>query len=134
MSTARVNAMLADMIEVERAESEEEALRAIGRRAKVGFWTLHNIKRGRAKSVKDAILDRLEADYLDLCRRQLARWQHQLNIAEATSDDNFDDLRRAISDVASRLADARAAQLDRAQRRHCGVLGDGADAGVISKN
>lgn len=116
MNVARAQSVLDDMIEAERAPSSMDALRAIARRLRVSEWTLHNIKRGRPKAVKDTIGTRLEAAYIELCRRQLARWEHQLSIAEATSDDNFDDLRQAYADMAALIA-ARSAHLGDGGRR-----------------
>lgn len=124
MSLSRAHTILEDMIEVEHAPTEDAALRSISQRCGVGFWTLHNIHRGRAKSIKDSIFARLNGAYLDLCRRQLDRWRHQLNVAEATGDDAFHDLREALADMEARLADARAAQLAHHHRDDRGRVSD----------
>lgn len=96
--------------ERDHAPDEDAALEAIARRTKVGKWTLHNLKRGRAKTVDASIFERIRTAYLDWCERQLAALQHEIAIArEATPDAHFLDLDDEVARLRARLADARGA-------------------------
>jgi hypothetical protein len=52
---------------------EAEALRRVARSCKLSFWTLNNLRIGRAKSVSAEIRDRVRAAFIDHCRRSGAR-------------------------------------------------------------
>lgn len=86
-----------------------DAMKLVSRQAKVGFWTLSHLRKGNAKSCDSDVLDKIRRAYLELCRRQLAALRLEITLTrKATPDDSFDDLEQAYSDLAARLADARA--------------------------
>lgn len=101
------------------------ALKTVARRTDLNFWTLHNIQRGRAKTVDASIFERIRTAYLDWCERQIAALQHEITIArEATPDADFLDLDDEIARLRTRVADARSAV---AGDRYRGLRGRHAD-------
>lgn len=67
---------------------EAAALRRIARDCKASFWTLNNIRIGRAKTVNTDVRDRVRGYFIDQCRKQAARLLHEAEAAEQTGPGN----------------------------------------------
>jgi len=86
---------------------QNSALHRIGDRYRLPFWTLNNLKTGRAKTVEAGLFDRIRAAYLDLCERQVRQLQHEIEIEKAKAEDApFEDLAREAEELAARVAQA----------------------------
>lgn len=86
------------------------ALSRLERRYGLPFWSLNNLRTGRAKTVEAGLFARIRAAYLDLCERELAKLQHELTVEKALNpDDTFDDLEREAQALLARLAAKREA-------------------------
>jgi hypothetical protein len=89
----------------------DNALSRLGARYGLPYWTLNNLRTGRAKTVEAGVFSRIRAAYLDVCERQVAKLQHQIAIEKATgSDDTFDDLAREAESLVARIKAKRAAR------------------------
>ena len=99
------------MIEKERkGTSRESALDRLERRYGIPYWTMNNLRIGRAKTVEAGLFARIKAAYLDLCERELSKLQTEIEIARAiTNDDSFEDLRLEAEDLVARVAAKREA-------------------------
>ena len=116
--TDRVTALV--NVEAASTGDLEVAMKSVARRTGIGFWTLANIKRGRAKKCDATVFDRVKDAYLELCQRQLAALQHEITlIHEANPDAALDDLVDEATRLAARLADARSHSL--AARTRVGI-------------
>ena len=90
---------------------QTEALKRLARDYKLPFWTLNNLRIGRAKTIEAGLRDRIRAAYLDVCERQIARLQHELEIEKAAiGDDSLQDIDREAEALAQRLREAKAAR------------------------
>ncbi len=88
---------------------QNSALHRIGDRYRLPFWTLNNLKTGRAKTVEAGLFDRIRAAYLDLCERQVRQLQHEIEIEKAKAGDaSFEDLAREAEELAARVAERKA--------------------------
>jgi hypothetical protein len=87
---------------------QNNALHRLGNRYGLPFWSLHNIRIGRAKTVEAGLFDRIRAAYLDLCERQVRQLQHEIEIEKAKGggDASFEDLAREAEELAARVAQA----------------------------
>ena len=114
-ATHHVRAMVD--FELKQSGDLEGAIRAVARQVRLGFWTVANYRRGRAKTCDGTILDRINRGYLELCARQMQKLQHQLSMSqEAHPDADYSDLLDEVSRLAARLPDAPAGSLsDRAR-------------------
>jgi hypothetical protein len=88
---------------------EAEALRRISRQSRLSFWTLNNIRIGRAKTVTADVRDRIRQTFIDNCKRQAAQLLHEAELAAQTGRDND-----AVADVADKIR-ALAIELEAAQ-------------------
>lgn len=89
---------------------QSNALHRIGDRYGLPFWSLHNLKTGRAKTVEAGLFRRIRGAYLDLCERQVRQLQHEIEIEKAKgSDASLEDLAREASELAARVAERKAA-------------------------
>ena len=61
----------------------KEALRRLGVKYGLPFWTLNNLRIGRAKTVEASVYNRIKAAFADQCRRQAERLLHEAEMAEA---------------------------------------------------
>lgn len=74
---------------------QENALSRLEQRYGLPFWTLQNLRTGRAKTVEAGIFARIRAAYLDLCERQVRQLQHEISVEKALNDDDtLEDLER----------------------------------------
>lgn len=81
---------------------EAEALRRIARESKISFWTLNNIRIGRAKSVNADVRDRIRLAFIDHCRGKAAALLHDADLAAAK--DNKNDALEGIANQIRALA------------------------------
>lgn len=88
---------------------EAEALRRISRECRLSFWTLNNIRIGRAKTVTADVRDCVRRALIENCRKQAARLLHEAEVAESMGRDND-----AVADVADKIR-ALAIELEAAQ-------------------
>lgn len=77
---------------------EADALRRIARECKASFWTLNNIRIGRAKRVSADVSNRVRGYFIDHCRKQAARLLREAEAAEKTGPRND-----AVADIASQI-------------------------------
>lgn len=96
---------------------EAEALRRIARQCKLSFWTLNNLRIGRAKSVSADIRDRIRSAFIEHCREHAARLLHDAGVAAAKENKNvdLDDIENQIRTLAGRLAAAQGETKGKAQ-------------------
>ena len=83
---------------------QDSALTRLEARYGIPFWSLNNIRTGRAKTVEAGLFARIRGAYLDLCERQVAKLQHEIAIEKAlTEDDTLEDLEREAGRLAARI-------------------------------
>ena len=84
---------------------QHNALSRLEARYGLPFWSLRNLKSGRAKTVEAGIFARIRAAYIDLCERQVTKLQHEISIEKAMNeDDALEDLDREAAALAARIA------------------------------
>jgi hypothetical protein len=83
---------------------QSNALSRLERRYGLPFWSLNNLRTGRAKTVEASLFARIKSAYLDLCEREIAKLQHELSVEKALSpDDTFEDLEREAQALLARV-------------------------------
>lgn len=81
-----------------------QALERIERRYGIPYWTLNNLRTGRAKTVEAGLFQRLRGAYFDHCERQIARLQHELEMEkERASNDLDEDLLAQVQSLAAKI-------------------------------
>ncbi len=89
---------------------QDSALSRLEARYGIPFWSLKNIRTGRAKTVEAGLFARIRAAYLDLCERQVSKLQHEIALEKAMNeDDTLEDLEREASRLAARIAQKKEA-------------------------
>lgn len=84
---------------------QHNALSRLEARYGLPFWSLRNLKSGRAKTVEAGLYARIRAAYIDLCERQVTKLQHEITIEKALNeDDALEDLDREAAALAARIA------------------------------
>jgi hypothetical protein len=84
---------------------QHNALSRLEARYGLPFWSLRNLKSGRAKTVEAGLFARIRAAYIDLCERQVTKLQHEISIEKAMNeDDALEDLDREAGALAARIA------------------------------
>ena len=84
---------------------QHNALSRLEARYGLPFWSLRNLKSGRAKTVEAGLFARIRAAYIDLCERQVTKLQHEISIEKAMNeDDTLQDLEREAAALAARIA------------------------------
>jgi hypothetical protein len=103
-ATAEANSFIRRMVKNESGGwgDEAEALRRIARNNKLSFWTLNNIRIGRAKTVNADVRDRIRQAFIEHCRGQAAALLHEADLAAAK--DNKNDVLEGIADQIRALA------------------------------
>lgn len=97
------------------ASGKEIALATVGRAIGVSRWTVRGIFHGKRKDIGGRLSVRIRQAYLNFCRRQLAKAEASLCIAEGllrhdTPGNFHDEIYRCqseISDLARRISDAQ---------------------------
>lgn len=88
---------------------QENALGRLEARYGLPFWSLNNLRTGRAKTVDAGLFARIRMAYLDLCERQIRQLQHEITIEKALSeDDTIQDLEREAAHLAAQIAARKA--------------------------
>lgn len=88
---------------------QEGALSRLEARYGIPFWSMNNIRTGRAKTVEAGLFARIRGAYLDLCERQVAKLQHEIAIEKAlNNDDTLEDLEREAQALAARIQEKKA--------------------------
>ena len=83
---------------------QETAMGRLEARYGIPFWSLNNIRTGRAKTVEAGLFARIRGAYLDLCERQVAKLQHEIAVEKAlTEDDTLEDLQREAARLVARI-------------------------------
>lgn len=67
-----------------------QALDRIERKYGLPFWTLNNIRIGRAKTVEASMFARIRSAYLDMCERQITKLTHELELERGLHGDALD--------------------------------------------
>ncbi|MCO6050872.1 hypothetical protein NGM99_13895 [Mesorhizobium sp. RP14(2022)] len=75
---------------------EAEALKRIATKIKLSFWTLNNLRTGRAKTVNGDVQDRIRSFFIEHCRSHAERLLHDADMAAKRGHDN--DALRGIED------------------------------------
>ena len=75
------------------------------------FWTLNNLRTGRAKTVEATLFNRIRAAFADQCGRHAARLLHEAEIAMAVNTDDdlatiADEIRALAARLSSRAGEA----------------------------
>ena len=88
---------------------EAQALRRIARECRLSFWTLNNLRIGRAKTVDGDVKDRIRQYFIDHCRGHAARLLHDAQMAAESGlgNDVLDDIEDQIRALATRLEAAK---------------------------
>jgi hypothetical protein len=90
---------------------QEGALSRLEARYGLPFWSMNNLRTGRAKTVEAGLFARIRGAYLDLCERQIAKLQHEISIEKALNeDDSLEDLEREARSLAARIAEKKEAR------------------------
>lgn len=93
---------------------QHNALSRLEARYGLPFWSLRNLKSGRAKTVEAGLFARIRAAYIDLCERQVTKLQHEISIEKAMNeDDALEDLEREAGALAARIAQKKKARMMR---------------------
>lgn len=93
---------------------QHNALSRLEARYGLPFWSLRNLKSGRAKTVEAGLFARIRAAYIDLCERQVTKLQHEISIEKAMNeDDALEDLDREAGALAARIAQKKKARMMR---------------------
>lgn len=88
---------------------QEGALARVEARYGLPFWSLNNLRTGRAKTVEAGLFSRIRGAYLDLCERQVAKLQHEISIEKALNeDDTLEDFESQARRLAAKIEAARA--------------------------
>lgn len=84
---------------------QDSALSRLEQRYGLPFWTLQNLRTGRAKTVEAGIFARIRGAYIDLCERQVRQLQHEISVEKALNDDDtLEDLEREAAQLLARVA------------------------------
>jgi hypothetical protein len=107
MATGYVRRMVEN--EVRGWGDQENALQRLATRYRVPFWTLNNIRTGRAKTVDAGVYETIKTAFADHCARQAARLLHEAETAKAVNPDvPLDDIEDQIRALVARLETAKA--------------------------
>lgn len=116
-ATAETAGFIRRMVKIESGGwgDEAQALRRVARDSKLSFWTLNNIRIGRAKTVSADLRDRIRLAFIEHCRGHAARLLHDAETAAAKGNKNDDlaDIESEIRALAARLAAAQSEAKDR---------------------
>ena len=111
MSTAIITDRMNAIVNAERKRGEQDSstLERVCRLYDLPFWTLENIRKGRAKTIPLDLLDQLGTVWLAVCDKQLRRWEQELATERAKGfGDDILDLEREAANLRTRLEARRA--------------------------
>jgi hypothetical protein len=109
-ATAEATGFIRRMVKDKSGEwGKAEALRLVARDSKLSFWTLNNLRIGRAKTVDADVRDRIRQAFIEHCRGHAARLLHDAETAAAKGNKNevLDDIEDQIRALAARLEAAK---------------------------
>lgn len=88
---------------------QDNALTRLEAKYGLPFWTLQNLRTGRAKTVESTLFNRIKAAFVDHCGRQAARLLHEADMAKEVTpeDDDLAAIQDEIYALAARLAAAK---------------------------
>ena len=88
---------------------QTNALSRIERRYGIPFWSLNNLRIGRAKTVEAGLFQKIRRAYIDMCERQLAKLAHAIAIERARdASDVNEDLAAEINRLAEKISASKA--------------------------
>lgn len=87
----------------------DNALRRIGAKFGLGFWTLWHLRKGKAKSIDSTIYARIRSAYLELCATKARNLLHEINIEAAAGDDSNRDLADRLEEILAEVKAKRGA-------------------------
>jgi hypothetical protein len=121
MSAAVATGYVRRMAEMETKGfgDDDNALRRLEARFGLSFWTLKYLKHGRAATVDADLFSRLRGAYLSYCEQKITTIQHELATERAIGayDDDLADLEAAATELAAKIARAKAARLSSGRGR-----------------
>jgi hypothetical protein len=83
----------------------DNALARLEAKYGLSFWTLQNLRTGRAKTVEASLFNRIKAAFVDQCGRHAARLLHEAEMAKAVNPDvDVAAIENQIRALAARLA------------------------------
>lgn len=88
---------------------QDNALTRLEARYGLPFWSLQNLRTGRAKTVEATLFNRIKAAFVGHCGRHAARLLHEAQLAKAVNID-VADIEDQIRALAARLEAAKADQ------------------------
>lgn len=87
---------------------KDNALARLEAKYGLPFWTLENLRKGRAKTVEASLFYRIKAAFVDHCGRQAARLLLEAETAMAVNpNDDVAGIQREIQALQARLAAAQ---------------------------
>jgi hypothetical protein len=90
---------------------QANALSRIEAKYGIPYWSLENLRTGRAKTVEATLFNRIKAAFVDQCGRHAARLLHEAELARAVNPDvDVADIEDQIRALVARLEDAKAHQ------------------------
>lgn len=90
---------------------QANALSRIEAKYGIPYWSLENLRTGRAKTVEATLFNRIKAAFVDQCGRHAARLLHEAELARAVNPDvDVVDIEDQIRALVARLEDAKAHQ------------------------
>jgi len=111
MSSAEMaSGLVRRMVETETRGwgDQDNALSRLEARYGLPFWSLQNLRTGRAKTVEASLFNRIKAAFVDHCGKQAARLLHEAQIAKAVNPDvDVADIEDQIRALASKLEAAK---------------------------
>jgi hypothetical protein len=88
----------------QRGSSDTEgALYRIEQRYGLSPNQIMHLRSRRAKSCDVSLFARIQGAYLDLCKRQVSKLQHEIAMTEATTDDALEDLAAEAAALAAKI-------------------------------
>lgn len=98
------------LVEMEtRGSDVEDALYRLEQRYGLSPNQILHLRSRRAKSCDIGLFARLRAAYLDICERQVSRFQHEIAVEKARGDDTFEDLAAEAAALAAKIKARREA-------------------------
>lgn len=116
MSAATATHYVRRMAEVETRGfgDDDNALRRLGHRFGLSYWTLRYLKHGRAATVDADLYSRIRGAYVAFCEQQIRALQHEIEVERTLSDDaDLGSLQAEAQALAAKIAQAKAARLNK---------------------
>jgi hypothetical protein len=87
----------------------DNALNRLEAKYGLPFWSLQNLRTGRAKTVEASLFNRIKAAFVDHCGKQAARLLHEADMAKEVTPEDVDlgAIQNEIRALQARLAAAQ---------------------------